>query len=107
MSSAHEQNSILNEQIESLAKMGTWSLDLKTYQLSWSDGVFKMLGYEPQEFDLTHEKGLEIIYPVDRELAGQLMEQTINTGKDYSAKKKANLKRWQYCTCSIYRSIKF
>jgi hypothetical protein len=58
-----DKSDILKDQLESLTNSGTWELDLLENTLSWSDGVFKMLGYEPQEFEATFEKELEIIHP--------------------------------------------
>jgi len=76
------------EHVESFAKIGSWVLDIKNYVLKWSDGVYTMLGYEPQEFEISHETGINIIHPADRDEAMRLMEETITTGKEYSTKKR-------------------
>lgn len=73
---------------EDLSKFGTWELDLKTNQLSWSDGVFKMCGYEPREFEVTFESNLSIIHPDDQPLAIAKMNEAITQGTSYEIRKR-------------------
>ena len=35
---------------EDMAKLGTWTVDLATDELVWSQGVYKILGFEPMSF---------------------------------------------------------
>ncbi|HCH45313.1 PAS domain-containing protein, partial [uncultured Algoriphagus sp.] len=73
--------------LEELTHSGTWELNLQQNKLSWSQGVFKMLGYEPNEFEVTFEKGLSVIHPEDRERAVDHMNEVLNKSKDYKIKK--------------------
>ncbi|WP_167516892.1 PAS domain-containing protein [Hydrotalea flava] len=79
---------LLLQQMEELAKTGSWELNLDTVALYWSDGVFKILEYEPQAFEVTFKKGLEVIHPDDRNDALQAMQEAIKTGKPYSIEKR-------------------
>lgn len=36
-------------QKEEFLNLGTWELDLETHNMTWSDGMFKLLGYSPLE----------------------------------------------------------
>jgi PAS domain S-box-containing protein len=83
-----DKSDILKDQLESLTNSGTWELDLLENTLSWSDGVFKMLGYEPQEFDATFEKELEIIHPQDRERSTALLEDVLQHKAEYFIEKR-------------------
>ncbi|MGM0579416.1 MAG: PAS domain S-box protein [Bacteroidota bacterium] len=84
----NQERELLLAQIESLTKIGTWELDLKENSLSWSDGVFHMLGYEPQEFEVTFDKGIEVIHPEDRERATALMEDVLQNDVEYFIEKR-------------------
>lgn len=84
----NSESEILLAQIESLTKSGTWELDLVENNLSWSDGVFQMLDYKPQEFEVTFEKGVEVIYPADRERATALMEDVLQNDQEYFIEKR-------------------
>ena len=93
----NSESEILLAQIESLTKSGTWELDLVENNLIWSDGVFQMLDYESQEFEVTFEKGVEVIYPADRERATALMEDVLQN--DFKIRVVADI------TCDIEGSI--
>ncbi|TKB95981.1 PAS domain S-box protein [Pedobacter cryophilus] len=83
-----EKSKELLDKAEIISKFGSWEVDLLTNQLFWSDGVYRMCGYEPTDFEVTFEKGLKVIHPDDRALAVSLMENTIKTGIEYKAQKR-------------------
>jgi len=78
----------LLRQTETIAKTGSWELDLATQELYWSDGVFMILECEPQSFPVDYNKGIEVIHPEDREQALQEMNDAIREGKEYSIQKR-------------------
>ncbi len=82
----------LLEKAEVISKFGTWEFDLKAQKINWSDGVYRMCGYEPQSFDITFEIGFNIIHPDDRKRAAEVLENTIKTGVEYSIEKRFLLK---------------
>lgn len=79
---------ILLEQFELLTKSGTWELNLNTNNLTWSDGVFRMLGYDPQEFEVNFENGIKVIHPEDQEAAIDHMQEVLANNTDYNIKKR-------------------
>jgi len=47
---------------------GTWDWpDLKDEKMWWSDGCYRLLGFEPGAFAATHSEWLRLIHPADRE----------------------------------------
>lgn len=78
----------LLELAESISLLGTWEIDLKTNQVFWSDGSFKMCGYQPNEFEITLESGLAIIHPEDRSLALEKINDAIEKGIPYEIRKR-------------------
>src|SRR5690606_25767292 len=79
---------LLFEQTESIAKTGSWELGLKDQSLFWSDGVFEILGYAPQSFEVSFEKGIEVIHPDDRSAALAVMQKAIYDNSDYRIQKR-------------------
>ncbi len=79
---------LLHSQTEILAKTGSWELDLRSYQLFWSDGVYHILGYKPQSFVVDFDRGLSVIHPEDQESAVAEMQQAIQAGRDYNIQKR-------------------
>jgi PAS domain S-box-containing protein len=53
---------------QDIAHVGNWAWDLKTNNMQWSDEIFKIFGYKPQELQPTYEWLLSRVFPDDREL---------------------------------------
>jgi PAS domain S-box-containing protein len=45
--------------------MGSWELDVATWQGTWSDEYYRLVGYEPQAFPVTKERFAELLHPDD------------------------------------------
>jgi len=84
----NDREKLLYSQTELLAKTGSWELDLESYELYWSDGVFNILGYKPQSFQVDFDKGLAVIHPDDQQNAVALMQLAIQTGAPYNIQKR-------------------
>ncbi|MDX5338654.1 MAG: PAS domain-containing protein [Cyclobacteriaceae bacterium] len=82
------QDSFQKSLLEELTKSGTWELHLEENRLYWSSGIFKMLGYAPNEFEVTFETGIEVIHPNDRQRALDHMKEVLNDAKEYRITKK-------------------
>ncbi|MDP2043136.1 MAG: PAS domain-containing protein [Algoriphagus sp.] len=85
----HQPNEkILLEQFESLTNSGTWEYNLDTDTTQWSDGVFRMLGYESQEFEVNFDTAVAIIHEDDRDEAIFHMQEVISQNQEYNIKKR-------------------
>jgi len=71
-------------EIQSLAKIGHWVLDLVLNTLSWSDEIYNIFGCKPQEFDATYEAFLNFIHPEDREFVNNSYINHIETKQPYN-----------------------
>jgi len=71
-------------EIQSLAKIGHWELDLVLNTLSWSDEIYNIFGCKPQEFDATYEAFLNFIHPEDREFVNNSYISHIETKQPYN-----------------------
>ena len=60
-----ERETLLKE-AQTIAKMGSWSLDLKTNNLIWTDQIYRIFGIDPEKFEASYEAFLEAIHPDDR-----------------------------------------
>jgi len=50
-----------------LAHVGSWTVDLVTGKRTWSDELYRLLGYEPGEVEPDPERVFERFYPADAE----------------------------------------
>lgn len=63
---------------EELSGMGSWLLDIKTNKMTWSDGLYKILGFDPNIVKPSIEKRFEIVYPDDLETVKNAILDSIN-----------------------------
>ena len=93
----HESEALLR-QAQHIGKLGNWSINIKTGELSWSDEIYRIYGYTPGSFtpDLNHLQ--KIILDEDRERIQQFEESAFFSGVtesiEYRIKLADNQIRW-------------
>lgn len=78
-----EYNSLLRE-VQDVAHLGFWELDLKENSLYWSDAVYRIFGLEPQQSKATFETFLSYVHPEDRDMLVREYEGSIMACRTYS-----------------------
>ncbi len=68
---------------QSIAHLGSWEWDFKNKTLDCSDEVYRMIGMQPQERELTFANLIEIVHPDDRELLSQTVKNALLTREPY------------------------
>ncbi len=63
-----EKNRAILARAQKIAHVGNWAWNLKNNTLQWSDEIFAILGFNPQELQPTYEWFLDRVFPDDREL---------------------------------------
>ena len=69
------------EQAEENALIGSYSWNLHTGELEYSDNLFRLFGYQPNEFVPSFEKYLSMVHPDDKEQVMQDGMETMETKK--------------------------
>ncbi|HET6557605.1 MAG TPA: PocR ligand-binding domain-containing protein, partial [Prolixibacteraceae bacterium] len=88
-----EKDELLSKAQE-IAHLGSWSLDLTTGQLTWSDEIYRIFGLKVQDFPATYEGFLQAVHPDDREAVNSSYTGSILDGKDnYEIEHRIVLKR--------------
>jgi PAS domain S-box-containing protein len=65
---------------QALSHVGSFTLDLRTDELTWSDEQYRMLGLQPNSVDPSFETLLERIHPDDRDHFSSQTQATIASG---------------------------
>lgn len=73
---------MLNE-AQHVAHMGSWSLDLITNTLVWSEEVFRIFEQDPQHFTPTYQAFFEHIHPEDRDLVNNAYMTSLSSRQPY------------------------
>jgi len=66
-----------------LAHIGSWSCDLRTRTVTWSDELYRIFGVQPLEFDPGRD-AMGLIDSDDREFIMTTVERTLATNEPYS-----------------------
>lgn len=71
------------QRAESVAKIGNWSLDLKTNTLQWSDEVFRIFEIDKEKFEASYEQFLNAIHPEDRDAVNEAYANSLMRKEKY------------------------
>jgi PAS domain S-box-containing protein len=72
------------EEAQSLARLGSWELDLANGALSWSSEVFRIFEIDASKFGASYPAFLETIHPEDRGLVDEAYRRSVEQGTDYT-----------------------
>ncbi|HEY9669469.1 MAG TPA: PAS domain S-box protein, partial [Coleofasciculaceae cyanobacterium] len=64
-------------------RIGTWEWNLLTNDVSWSDGIWTLLGIEPGSITPNFESFVKFLHPDEQELILQRLEIALAQGGDY------------------------
>ena len=79
------QLSTANEQLaaaQHLAHLGSWEWLVPEDRVSWSDEMYRIYGYGPQQFPVTFEKAIERVLPEDAERIRETVRRVLGEGRD-------------------------
>ena len=80
-----QRTSALLSTAERLANVGSWEIDLRSQNITWSKEMFRIYGFGSTEFEPTKTIFLQLIHPKDRSRMEQITEQAISKGISYEA----------------------
>ncbi len=69
---------------QEVAGIGSWQWDMRTDTITWSQNLYRIFGLEPDAFEATFDAYMASIHPDDTALAGQVVQQAMETLQPYS-----------------------
>lgn len=76
--------------------LGIWQWDVTTGELLWSDRLFQMLGYEPQEFSPSFELWRQTLHPDEADSVLAALQEHIDNGAPYDFELRSKCKNGKY-----------
>ncbi len=70
------------DEVEGIAHLGSWELDVTSGRRIWSDEIYRILGMEPQASEATYEGFIEAVHPDDRPAVHAIYFDALREGKD-------------------------
>jgi len=80
--SLHKSRSQLLE-AQRIARVGSWSLDLRSNHLEWSDEIYRLFEIDRERFGASYEAFLDTIHPEDRGLVNDAYTESLKNGQPY------------------------
>lgn len=69
------------KEAQEMAKFGNWEMDIVSNAMKWTDEVFRIFGFQPNNFSPTLSDYIKYVHVEDREKVDNFFEATIKTGK--------------------------
>jgi PAS domain S-box-containing protein len=77
------ESEVFLKEAQRVGHLGSWSLNVVTGVLQWSDECYRIYGFRPQEFVATYEKFRSIIHPEDFGFVQEQVDAALNNDKHY------------------------
>ncbi len=84
METEHKKAHMHLIEAQHIAKVGHWDWNIQTDELSWSDEIYRIFGYLPQEFDATYDAFLHTIHPDDKDMVSDAVAGAIIQKDEYN-----------------------
>ncbi len=63
---------------QEVAKIGSWEISAKTYEVAWSNQTFHILGADPKNFKASYDSFLTFIHPEDRQRVSDIFIKSLS-----------------------------
>ena len=80
---ALEQTQESLQTAQRIASLGSWRLDLKSDELTWSDEIYRIFEIEKTDFAASYDAFLAIIHPDDRDLVNKAYADSLRARANY------------------------
>lgn len=77
---------------QKMAKMGSWTLDFRTDELTWSEEIYSIFELDKDKFAPSYEAFLDVIHPDDKELVKNAFESSIENKTFYNIEHRLLMK---------------
>ena len=74
-----EENRQMLAEVQRIANLGSWELNLATEQIKWSNEVYRIFEVDPKGFDPSEDGFMTLVHPEDRERVAQVFAASVES----------------------------
>lgn len=71
------------KEAQRVGMFGSWTLDLRSNRLTWSDEIFRIFEIDPEKFEASYDAFLGAVHPDDRELVDHTFTKSVASHEPY------------------------
>ncbi len=71
------------KEAQRVAIIGSWEWNIKEDKVSWSDELYRIFGFKPNEFKATYKAFLDSVHPDDKDFLNNAVKDSIKNGTPY------------------------
>jgi diguanylate cyclase (GGDEF)-like protein/PAS domain S-box-containing protein len=71
------------DRAQRIANMGNWDWQIPENRLFWSEGIYRLFGVDPAEFDASYEAFMARVHPDDQNAVEAAVQRALATGAPY------------------------
>ena len=72
------------QEAQKLSHIGSWEWDIAHDVVTWTDELYRIFGYEPDEITITYETYLDKIHPGDKEFVNNIIQRAYKDHKPFN-----------------------
>jgi len=72
------------QEAQKLSHIGSWEWDIAHDVVTWTDELYRIFGYEPDEITITYETYLDKIHPGDKEFVNNIIQKAFKDHKPFN-----------------------
>lgn len=77
------EHTVALEEAQALTHLGSWQWDVETGAIAWSDEMYRIYGFTPQEREIGFEEFLSLIHPGDRDRISSIIGASFKNAKPF------------------------
>ena len=78
-----EDKAMQLDEAQQLAHLGSWEWDIVANKIKWSDELYRLHGFTPQDFEPTYEGFLSYIHPDDKKNVNNIVQKSFKDQKPF------------------------
>lgn len=90
----YKEQARIMKRAQEIANFGSWTWDIKSWELIWTEQVYWIFGFDPKSTGMTYELFLNAVHPKDRSMVDKAVKDTLEQWTLYDIVHRIGLLNW-------------